>query len=197
MPKFSETEKEAVRACLMTTGKNLFIQYGLKKTSVDEIVKACGIAKGSFYSFFQSKEELYYAIMQEEEAFKEQKIQEMLASDQSPKELLKGLFELSFEMLETNPFLKRIQQREEYELLIRKLPKETLESHIQADNDAGAALIKQWQQKHVIIDEDPEVIIGLLRSVIMLSMHRDEIGSKFEQVKDLLLECVTEGLLRK
>ncbi|MCY9541188.1 TetR/AcrR family transcriptional regulator [Paenibacillus alvei] len=181
----------------MTTGKNLFIQYGLKKTSVDEIVKACGIAKGSFYAFFQSKEELYYAIMQEEEAFKEQKIQEMLASDQSPKELLKGLFELSFELLETNPFLKRIQQREEYELLIRKLPKETLESHIQADNDAGAALIKQWQQKHVIIDEDPEVIIGLLRSVMMLSMHRDEIGSKFVQVKDLLLECVTEGLLRK
>jgi len=181
----------------MSTGKELFTQYGLKKTSVDEIVKACGIAKGSFYAFFQSKEELYYTIMQEEETFKDQKIREMLNSERSPKELLKGLFDLSFEMLETNPFLKRVQQRDEYELLIRKLPKDKLEEHIQADNRAGAELIKQWQEKQVIIDKDPEVIIGLLRSVMLLSLHREEIGGKFDQVKELLLECVTEGLLRK
>ncbi|WP_238552931.1 TetR/AcrR family transcriptional regulator [Paenibacillus alvei] len=190
-------EREAVRTCLMSTGKELFTQYGLKKTSVDEIVKACGIAKGSFYAFFQSKEELYYTIMQEEESFKDQKIREMLNNERSPKELLKGLFDLSFEMLETNPFLKRVQQRDEYELLIRKLPKDKLEEHIQADNRAGAELIKQWQEKQVIIDEDPEVIIGLLRSVMLLSLHREEIGDKFDQVKELLLECVTEGLLRK
>ncbi|OBY80279.1 TetR family transcriptional regulator [Paenibacillus sp. KS1] len=197
MPKFSEMEREAVRTCLMSTGKELFTQYGLKKTSVDEIVKACGIAKGSFYAFFQSKEELYYTIMQEEESFKDQKIRDMLNSERSPKELLKGLFDLSFEMLETNPFLKRVQQRDEYELLIRKLPKDKLEEHIQADNRAGAELIKQWQEKQVIIDKDPEVIIGLLRSVMLLSLHREEIGGKFDQVKELLLGCVTEGLLRK
>ncbi|MEV1174059.1 helix-turn-helix domain-containing protein [Nonomuraea sp. NPDC049784] len=41
----------------------LFATQGLKKTSLDELVAAPGIAKGSFYAFFDSKEELYKEVM--------------------------------------------------------------------------------------------------------------------------------------
>ena len=36
----------------------------MKKTSVDQLTKAVGIAKGSFYKFFESKEMLFFAVLE-------------------------------------------------------------------------------------------------------------------------------------
>ncbi|WP_245596034.1 TetR/AcrR family transcriptional regulator [Paenibacillus taiwanensis] len=182
----------------MIKGKELFIKYGLKKTSIDEIVNACGIAKGSFYTFFNSKEELYYAIMKQEEAFKDAMIQEMINSDRNPQELLHDLFTKSFDMLESNPFLQRVIRKEEYELLIRKVPKEMLESHSESDNESGAELIAKWKSNRLLVDEEPDIIIGLLRAVVLISLHREEIGTeRYDKVKTLLIKCVAEGLIQK
>ncbi|RPJ03614.1 MAG: TetR/AcrR family transcriptional regulator, partial [Spirochaetaceae bacterium] len=61
MPKgFTEREKELIRKKLYTEGTRLFGQYGVQKTTVDEIAKAAGISKGSFYGFYDSKEELFF-----------------------------------------------------------------------------------------------------------------------------------------
>ena len=48
MPKFSDAEKEFIRQKLMQEGERLFVSFGIKKVSIDEIVQATGIAKGSF-----------------------------------------------------------------------------------------------------------------------------------------------------
>lgn len=62
MPRFSESEKEIIRQKLLAEGERLFAAYGIKKVSIDEIVRAAGIAKGSFYTFYASKEHLYMEI---------------------------------------------------------------------------------------------------------------------------------------
>ncbi|MCY8267901.1 TetR/AcrR family transcriptional regulator, partial [Bacillus haynesii] len=67
MPKFTEKEKEAIRSALVQSGRELFAKLGLKKTSVGELTASAGIAQGSFYTFFDSKEELYFEILQQEE----------------------------------------------------------------------------------------------------------------------------------
>ena len=46
MPKFSDAEKEFIRQKLMQEGERLFVSFGIKKVSIDEIVQATGIAKG-------------------------------------------------------------------------------------------------------------------------------------------------------
>lgn len=64
---FSDKEKEAIRSALLEKGREMFGAYGLKRTGVAELARAVGIAPGSFYSFFDSKEELLFAVMEEEE----------------------------------------------------------------------------------------------------------------------------------
>ncbi len=61
MPKISlsEEQKENQRKILLAKGKELMLQYGIKKTTVDDIVNACRIAKGTFYLYFNSKEEFF------------------------------------------------------------------------------------------------------------------------------------------
>ena len=36
----------------------------MKKTSVEQLTKAVGIAKGSFYKFYESKEMLFFAVLE-------------------------------------------------------------------------------------------------------------------------------------
>ncbi|MNO90861.1 HTH-type transcriptional regulator MtrR [compost metagenome] len=194
MANLRKEEKEAIRECLMTKGKELFAQYGLKKTSIDQIVLSCGIAKGSFYSYFNTKEELYYAIAKREEGFKDQLIEKMVEQQNPPKDILEALLLESFKQMETNPFFRRYASRDEWELLMRKLPKELVEEHLHEDQEAGRRLFEAWKQEGAIQPLDSEVIVGLLRAVMLLSLHKEDIGKVYEPVRKLLVTYVIEGL---
>lgn len=47
---------------IMDTAQMLFFQHGYDDTSVQAIIDACGISKGTFYHYFDSKEELVDAL---------------------------------------------------------------------------------------------------------------------------------------
>jgi len=61
------TEQEKCRLCqrLLEKGKDLLFIHGVKKISVDDIVNAAGMAKGSFYHHFESKEKYLCQLIME------------------------------------------------------------------------------------------------------------------------------------
>lgn len=50
------------RAQIIATAQRLFFQEGYEKTTIAQIIEAVGIAKGTFYHYFTSKEELLEAL---------------------------------------------------------------------------------------------------------------------------------------
>lgn len=57
---------------ILDAAKELITRYGLDKTTVAEIAAKAGIAKGTVYLYFKSKEEIYYSLLtREAEGFKE------------------------------------------------------------------------------------------------------------------------------
>lgn len=54
---FTDEELEHIRSALIQAGIRLSKELGLKKMSVEKLTAAVGIAKGSFYMFFGSKED--------------------------------------------------------------------------------------------------------------------------------------------
>jgi len=62
LPRFTEQEKEIINRKLLIEGEKLFAAHGLKKVTVDDLVAAVNISKGSFYAFYPSKEHLYVEI---------------------------------------------------------------------------------------------------------------------------------------
>jgi len=64
MPKtFTDSEREYIKKRLMEEAENCLKLYGLRKTTVDELVKRVKIPKGTFYLFFESKEILFYEVL--------------------------------------------------------------------------------------------------------------------------------------
>ena len=55
--------REERRLEIIETAKKLFRDKGFSNTSVDAIIKEMGVAKGTFYYYFKSKEELLAAIV--------------------------------------------------------------------------------------------------------------------------------------
>ncbi len=50
---------EIVKSEILEQAQKLFQQFGLKKTTMDEIAAACGKAKSTLYYYFKSKEEVF------------------------------------------------------------------------------------------------------------------------------------------
>src|SRR3954469_9261319 len=48
------------KECILTAATRLFARFGFKKTSVDEIAKDAGVAKGTIYLAADTKEDLFY-----------------------------------------------------------------------------------------------------------------------------------------
>jgi Transcriptional regulator len=199
MPKtFTEKEKEIIRNTLIQEGRELFSKYGLRKTSITELTKAAGIAQGTFYNFFDSKEELYFEIIEMEEYKSEQFLENILKSSNSSKESIKRIINGTYELFQNNPIIHRLYDSKDYELMVRKLSGEKLENHQKKDAVRVLNMIVGMQQKNELIDARPEVIAGLLRAVILLYFHQDEIGKEvYPEVIDLLANIVADGLVKE
>ena len=67
MPKrLTRQESQArTQAQLMAAGARVFARAGFEAASVEEIAEAAGFSRGAFYANFQSKEDLFLAILEE------------------------------------------------------------------------------------------------------------------------------------
>ena len=59
-------EKEEVRDQIVEVARQIFSRYGFKKTTMDEIAQAVRKGKSSIYYYFQSKEDIYKAVIEKE-----------------------------------------------------------------------------------------------------------------------------------
>lgn len=56
--------REEVREKIVLSARKLFNQFGFDQVSVDRIMADAGLTRGGFYSYFESKSELYAEVLQ-------------------------------------------------------------------------------------------------------------------------------------
>lgn len=57
---------ENVKKDILNSAQDLFKQFGLKKTTMDEIAAACGKAKSTLYHYFKNKDEVFDEVVMKE-----------------------------------------------------------------------------------------------------------------------------------
>ena len=62
---FTEEQNETIRRDLIRAARHCGVTIGMRKTSVEQLTDAVGISKGSFYKFFDSKELLFFAVLED------------------------------------------------------------------------------------------------------------------------------------
>ena len=96
------------RERIIAAAGRLFGEKGYHNTTTAEIAEAAGVAAGTIYIYFSSKEELLVAVFEEFLGLHMQRLREGVAHEATPEAKLRRLISLGLELMETNPDSARI-----------------------------------------------------------------------------------------
>ena len=195
MPRFRENEKERIYSKLLTEGERLFTTHGIKKVTIDDLVKAAGIAKASFYTFYESKEYLYLDIVQriQQKIFAE--LNALLDSNSSlpSKERVLQTFEEMNKRMLQYPILTHMDTTTT-ELIARKVSKERLSVFLEQNFDAAQSLYHHGVRFSCDVQTVSCVFQAIYHSWMYLYDKGEEIQSS---VTDILLRGVISQIVIK
>lgn len=192
---FTQTGKELIRQNLLRKGREYFIKYGLKKTSVDELAQAAGIAKGSFYKFYDSKEALFLAIHEETEEKLQMEMAQKLESAKEPLDKLRAFFKGSFLILEEDPLLQVVFSGGEFENLTGFLASAQYQEHYRQDILFLEELIKKWQDEGIVRQLDAKAASNMIATVYFVVLQKEALGEEmYKKVTDMLAESLANYL---
>ena len=88
---------------ILRCGKILFTEQGFKKTNVSQITEMAGVATGTFYLYYPSKESLFMEIYMEENKKLKRAIMEDVDMDDEPMQVIQELMQRNMEGMAATP----------------------------------------------------------------------------------------------
>lgn len=85
----AERDEEVIKE-IKEAARALFVKYGLKKTTMNEIASALGKGKSTLYYYFKSKDEIFEAVVMDEMHDVFGKVKEAISKAPNAKEKLKA-----------------------------------------------------------------------------------------------------------
>ena len=94
------------KTIIYTTARELFSRNGFADTNVAEIAKTAGMAVGTFYLYYPSKEQLFMEIFLEENAKLKTNCLEALDLSLAPFEIVKQMLAMNLAGMSANPIYR-------------------------------------------------------------------------------------------
>lgn len=177
MRKFSDEEREQIQEELIQTGRELLMTYGPTKTTVKDITDPVGIAKPTFYQFFDAKADLYVEIFEREFDEFTAQLQSELTGIDDPQERLERFFWCYVEFSEGNKFIQKLFVEKDYRDVLENMSPDQI---VEIEKKEMRALIPpiediQVQSEGPISEMEPITVLGLMGSSLgLLVLHKDE-----------------------
>lgn len=184
------------KAEIFQCAKELFSEKGFKDTNVSDITKLAGMAVGTFYSYYPSKEKLFLDIYMKENVKLKRYIMETVDPNVKPLELMKEAIRLNIEGMNANPILREWFNRDVFSKIERLFHEENGLDEVSFMFSGFVELVQKWQAEGKMRNDiDSEFIMAMFGAIINMDMHKEEIGVKyFPQLMDYMAEFVMNGL---
>jgi len=192
---FTDKEKEVIRKKLHKAAKECLQRYGVRKTTVDQMVEMVDISKGSFYNFYSSKEMLFFTVLEEYQINIINHLAERLEQENqiNANQFVQLLYDFYQDFRYS--FVFNIFKNHEMELLIRKLPKEVITTHQLLDDRMAEKILSRINIRESV---SVEIVSALFRTIAMSILHIEEIGEKqFDAVLKLLIQGIVGQIIEE
>ena len=183
---FTKQEKNVIRDDLKQAARQCAISLGMRKTTVEQLAQAADISKGAFYKFYDSKELLFFEVLEDmhteiygcaEDALNQNS--DLPAAQRAAEAVLAAC-----RLMEQNSMLDFWENDLAY--LLRKVPEAILKAHYHSDEEH----IKELFHKSGLFPAHLEDLVAATVRALMLTVsHRNQIGRMYPQV----LECLVHG----
>ena len=175
MPKaFSETERERIKAKLLFAGKRVLNQAGIRLLVVDDVAREAGISKGSFYSFYPSREDFILSVFESwETEYRGTLIQEVTQGGGTARERIERFFLGAFEILQREPGLAKLGMKD-IQAIMERLPPERMEAHQAADRRVLDETFGKWVSEGLLDAGISDALRGLVPALFSIAMHKED-----------------------
>jgi len=198
MPRaFKAEEKEKIRAKLLEAGRACFLRYGLKKTTIEDVAGPAGIAKSSFYLFFESKEALYVeVIMAEMPAMMNRLVSASFGATSDVREGIVRFQRALVVEMETNAMSRVVlDDPQELARLLAQLDSEDLLARAMGLYARITSLIEEGQRRGRIIEGDPQELAQMLGMIKILPLYKEKIVAEaYPRLVARMSEVIADGL---
>ncbi len=191
----SVQEKNIQREKLLAKGRELLVAYGIRKTSVEDIIKAANMAKGTFYQYFKSKEFFFFEIIVQFHSEWFQKAAEAFAQSGGVplKERVREHIRLNFYSPDYLCIFKYHDEIEDLILGMHELSREKAEALIEMEHNAYERFLKLWEIDGKRVK--PGVIHNYLHTMYFCIanadlMEKDCIDETFKALLDGLISYI-------
>lgn len=170
----------------------LFLERGYKDTSIADIAAIAGVAVGSFYLYFKSKEDIFVQIYNYENDNIKKQILAKVDLDDDPVKVIRKIIQEIFKLTSHNQILQEWFSNQKINSLI----------HLSHDNDHQDSLvyvttipmIDKWIKEGLVQEGmTKRRILGLFDSLTVLDFHQSEI--KTDDYHQVLNDLIT-GILK-
>ena len=181
---FTEEQNETIRRDLIREARCCGVTVGMRKTSVEQLTEAVGISKGSFYKFFDSKELLFFAVLEDihTECFAaaQKSLQENAAIDPASRTAAAILAACRW-LSETKAF---VFIENDAEFLLHRLPEEVKTAHYHDDETHIRLLLEKYD---LVPSRGLSLAAATVRGLILTVSHKEQIGELYPQVLETLV----------
>lgn len=194
---FTQDEKQRIGDALLDAGEQRFTTHGLKKTALDDLVAAVGIAKGSFYTFFDSKESLYLEVMLRRAPAIAARIASTLVTPVSEDRLATVLRTVT-ETLSDDPLYRRLIARpDELDAVTDRLGSEQIARVTPHLVTPLLDYLAAGQAEGTVVDDiEPAILLQVICTIGLVVMHRDRFEPDYDAVLDATIRTLARGMLR-
>lgn len=185
------------RSDILECGRKLFSTRGFKETNVAEITKMAGIATGTFYNYYPSKDKLFMEIYLEENVKLKKSIMESLDLGAEPINIIKEMMVQNLQGMNSNPILKEWYNREVFQKIEQLYRNENGIDQVGFLYDNFIEIVRKWQAYGKMRNDiDAEMIMAIFAAIINIETHKEEVGFQyFPEVLEYLTDFTMKGLL--
>ncbi|AAM04901.1 TPA: TetR/AcrR family transcriptional regulator [Methanosarcina acetivorans] len=201
MRSFTDEEREIIKRKIIDRGKDCFARYGIKKTGIEDLTEGLGIAKSSFYSFFNSKEDLFLQIFKEEkEALKDSVLaNSFLKYRTEPDKAIRAYLRYVLYIVDNHPIWRKFFiEKGHLRLTIFQSSDEEIKN-IHGDNLAIILpFFEEWAASGLLIDKPARILAETTNAVLYFIYFRNEIeGDDFSEIMDTFIDMLAEYIIKK
>jgi AcrR family transcriptional regulator len=185
-------KRTEIRKC----AKALFSANGFKNTNVSDITKMAGIAAGTFYLYYSSKDKLFMEIYLEENAKLKKATLKTVDPDGDPASVIRQLLQKNLEGITSNPILREWYNKDVFNKIEQNYREENGIEHLDFLYDSFIEIVEKWQAEGKMrADIDSVMIMAIFAAIINVDTHKEEIGLQyFPDVQNYLSDFVLKGL---
>ena len=180
-----------IRKDLLDEALRCAVTIGMRKTSVEQLTEAVGIAKGSFYKFYESKELLFFAVLEDIHTELYEVADRTLAeaAELPPAERTAQAILAVCARLSDTGAMTFIEN--DADALLRRLPEAVKAEHYHDDETHVRALL---EKNGLVPKGGMELAAATVRGLILTVSHKEQIGKRYPEVLSALVRGACKEL---